>query len=149
MTTSNPSTTSQGPARVAVRDGLLSMPLDDLDRVRLLGSRCRDCGETTIGTSTVCPNCGGTALESLPLSRRGTLWTYTVVRHRPPGDYRGPDPFVPFALGLVELPEGLRVVAPIAGDPAAVRIGMPLEFRAAVRPGSAQPEVVVFAFHAA
>lgn len=148
MTTARASTTTPGPARIPIREGLLSASLDDLERVRLMGSRCRDCGETTLGTNRVCPNCGKSGPEPLSLSRRGVLWTYTVVHHRPPGDYRGPEPFVPFALGLVELPEGLRVLAPIAGDPAAVRIGMPLEFRAALRPGSAGPEVVVFAFHA-
>ena len=86
--------------------------------------------------------------QPLALGQRGTLWTFTVVRHKPPGDYRGPEPFVPFAMGLIELPEGLRVLAPIAGDPAAVRIGMALEFRAELRPGSHDPEVVSFAFHA-
>jgi len=148
MTTVHTPTTSPGPARVPIRDGLLSAPLENLELVRLMGSRCDACGETTLGTNRVCPNCGKPEPRTLPMSRRGVLWTYTVVHHRPPGDYRGPDPFVPFALGLVELPEGLRVLAPIAGDPAVVRIGMSLEFRAAVRPGSAGPEVVVFAFHA-
>jgi uncharacterized OB-fold protein len=51
-------------------------------------------------------------------------------------------------VGLVELSDGLRVLAPIAGDPQNVRIGMALEFRAFVRPGDAAPEVVSFAFFA-
>jgi uncharacterized OB-fold protein len=117
-----------------------------LDRVRLMASRCGDCSETTLGSNRVCPNCGGAQLAALPLSRAGKLWTYTVVRHKPPGDYQGPDPFVPFAMGLVELPEGLRVLAPLEGDLARVTIGMPLQFRAFVRPGSTAPEVVSFAF---
>jgi uncharacterized OB-fold protein len=49
-------------------------------------------------------------------------------------------------MGLVELPEGLRVLAPIKGDPARVKIGMRLQFEAFVRPGSAAPEVVSFHF---
>lgn len=132
--------------RIPVRAGLLSTPLEDLAAVRLLGTRCRQCGETTLGTSSLCPNCGGHELESRPLSPRGTLWTYTVARHKPPGDYRGPDPFVPFALGLVELPEGLRVLAPIAGDPGQLRIGMPVAFRAFVRSAAEAPAVVSFEF---
>jgi uncharacterized OB-fold protein len=134
--------------RVPIREGLLSGPLTSLHQVSLMGSRCNACQETTLGTNSVCPNCGGRELESGPLSRAGTLYTYTVVRHRPPGDYKGPEPFQPFALGLVELPEGLRVMAPIEGDPAAIRIGMPLKFRAFVRPDAkASSEVVSFAFH--
>ena len=134
------------PGRVPIREGLLSAPLSSLDAVRLMGSRCSDCNETTLGTSRVCPNCGGSKLATMPLSNSGTLWTYTIVRHKPPGDYRGPDPFVPFAMGLVELPEGLRVLAPLEGDPSRMKIGMPVRFRAFVRTGASTPEVVSFAF---
>ena len=40
------------------------------------------------------------------LSDHGTLWGWTVV-HTPPPGYQGP---VPFGFGVVELPEGLRVI---------------------------------------
>jgi hypothetical protein len=133
-------------ARIGVREGLLSMPLDDLNAVRLVGSRCSQCHETTLGTNSVCPNCGGDRVTALPLSKQGTLWTYTVVRYKPPGDYKGPDPFVPFAMGLVELPEGLRVLTPLEGDVAGFKIGMPLQFHAFLRSRAEKPQVVSFAF---
>ena len=139
---------SEAMSRVPIREGLLSTPLALLDGVRLMGSRCSDCNETTLGSNRACPNCGGNQLSALKLSRAGKLWTYTVVRHKPPGDYHGPVPFVPFAMGLVELPEGLRVLAPLEGDLAQIKIGMPLQFRAFVRDGSTAPEVVSFAFTA-
>jgi hypothetical protein len=135
--------------RIAIREGLLSTPLGDLGAVRLMGSQCAQCHETTLGSSAVCPNCGGTKLQVKPLSQRGTLYTYTVVRHKPPGDYHGPDPFKPFAMGLVELAEGIRVLAPLEGDLAAIRIGMPLQFRAFVRSEQESPPVVSFVFGAA
>ena len=134
------------PARVPIREGLLSAPLTDLSAVRLLGSRCTSCGETALGTAEICANCGRDTVNSLPLSRRGLVWTYTIVRHKPPGDYKGPDPFVPFALGLVELPEGLRVLTPIECALEQVCIGVPVEFRAFVREPDSEPEVVSFAF---
>ena len=66
-------------------------------------------------------------MHTFPLTSEGTLWTYTVIRHRPPEDYKGPDnPFVPFGLGLVELPDGIRVLAPVACDPDSIRVGMEL-----------------------
>lgn len=132
--------------RTAVREGLLSTPLHDLDAVRLMGTQCEQCEETTLGTNAVCPNCGGTQLHARALSRHGTLYTYTVVRHKPPGDYRGPDPFQPFAMGLVELPEGIRVLAPLEGELGAIRIGMPLQMRAFVRDAQERPPVVSFVF---
>ena len=137
------------PTRIPVRDGLFAGSLEHLDKVRLLGNRCADCGETTLGQSAVCLNCGGVAVSPLPLGARGTLWTYTVVRHKPPGDYKGPEPFVPFAMGLVELPEGIRVLAPINCPPGQLKIGMALEFQAFARPGQSDPEVVVFTFNPA
>jgi hypothetical protein len=53
-----------------------------------------------------------------------------VIRNRPPGDYRGPDPFVPFGEGLVEMPEGIRVLSPLAGDVDKLAIGMKMKFEA-------------------
>jgi uncharacterized OB-fold protein len=69
-------------------------------------------------------------LSTVALSGTGELWSYTVVRHRPPGDCRLPEPVEPFAVGLVELAEGLRIVAPLAIDLNRLRIGMALELEA-------------------
>ena len=133
--------------RVSIREGLFVGPLEDLSKVRLKGSRCSHCGEVTLGESQNCPNCGVGNLQSVALSDEGELWTYTVVRHRPPGDYQGPDPFQPFCIGLVELPDGLRVLSPIEGEIDSMKIGTPLRLRVSIhhmRPGG--EEVVAFSF---
>jgi uncharacterized protein len=132
--------------RTPIRDNLLMGPLSDLDQVRLAGSRCSECGETSLGRTSVCANCGRQTVTEISLSKRGTLWTYTVVRHRPPGDYKGPDPFVPFGLGLVELPEGLRVLAPIQCDIGQLKIGLAVLFKPFVRRETDGREIVSFAF---
>ena len=45
------------------------------------------------------------------------------MRNRPPG-YEGE---VPFGFGVVELPEGLRLITRLTvADPAALRVGMPM-----------------------
>jgi len=120
--------------------------MTDLDQVRLSGSRCSECGETSLGRTSLCANCGRETVSEISLSKRGTLWTYTVVRHRPPGDYKGPDPFVPFGLGLVELPDGLRVLAPIQCDIGQLKIGLAVQFKPFVRRESDGREIVSFAF---
>jgi uncharacterized OB-fold protein len=112
-----------------------------------MGSQCRDCSEISLGERQTCSNCGGGNLTEVPLSRRGKLWTYTVIRHKPPGDYKGPDPFVPFGLGLVELPEGIRVLSPIRCDLERMKVGMELEME--VHPlytDENQNEVMAFRF---
>jgi uncharacterized protein len=90
--------------RVPVRAGLFEA--DDDDTVTLLGSRCRACGRASFPRAEVCPYCGSTDLEPVRLSPTGTLWGWTTVHAAPPG-YEGP---VPFGFGVVELPEGLRVI---------------------------------------
>jgi len=73
-------------------------------------------------------------LERVELPRRGTLWTFTTQRFRPPQPpYNGNDDastFEPFAVGYVELPDTLRVEARLTEpDPDKLRIGQEMELR--------------------
>lgn len=112
---------------VPVREGLFTRPFLPLEQVRIIGSKCKNCGEVMLGEVSSCANCAFEETQVIPLSKRGKLWTYTIIRHRPPGNYRGADPFVPFAEGLVELPEGIRVLSVLDCDFDKLNIGMGLE----------------------
>ncbi|MDF1603346.1 OB-fold domain-containing protein [Nocardioides sp. YIM 152315] len=84
----------------------------------LLGSRCTTC-ETVYfpPASGFCrnPGCAGEEFAQTPLSRRGTVWSYTDAQYQPPAPYiSGTDPYQPFALAAVELPEGLVVLGQVA-----------------------------------
>lgn len=86
---------------------------------------------STAGAST-CPNpaCAGDKLEQVPLSRRGTLWSYTENRYTPPPPYPAPDPFEPFAVAAVELArEGLIVLGKVVDGTLAadLKVGMEME----------------------
>ncbi len=79
-----------------------------------------------------CPNpgCDSDALESVALSRRGRLWSYTENRYPPPAPYPAADPFEPFAIAAVELAdEGIIVLGKvIEGTLAAdLKVGMEME----------------------
>jgi uncharacterized OB-fold protein len=100
---------------IPIRDDFFSKPLCPLKNVRLMGSRCRTCGEVYLGKAIACQQCQDTDMEDIVLGRYGTLYSYTIIRNRPPGDYKGSEPFEPFAVGLVELPEGIRILAPLTG----------------------------------
>lgn len=84
----------------------------------LLGSRCTAC--TTVyfpPAAGFCrnPACAGEQFERVELSRRGTVWSYTDAQYQPPAPYvPATDPYVPFALAAVELPEGLTVLGQVA-----------------------------------
>ena len=107
-------------ASVPVRAGLF----DTGDEPCLLGSRCRACAAHHFPRHATCPYCGADEVEEVRLSRRGALWAYTAVTAAPPG-YRGE---VPYGFGVVELPEGLRVVTRLTEpDPTALGFGQPME----------------------
>lgn len=126
-------TSQKQPMRLPIREDLFTMPLDDLKQAKLRGSSCKNCGEVFLGKASACGNCAEDDMTGLTFSNRATLWSYTVIRYQPPGDYKGPvDPFVPFVLGLVELPEGIRILAPLTErDIDKIKIDMPLELEIA------------------
>lgn len=102
----------------------------DADGPCLLGSRCTDCGALTFPPQDGCARCTGTAMEPVRLARQGALWTWTLQGFPPkaPPFAGSLDPFVPFAVGYVELPGEIRVEARLTEpDPARLTIGMPME----------------------
>jgi len=113
--------------RVPVRAGLFDEPSPGV--AQLLGARCRACDRYFFPRADQCPYCSSTDAEPVALSDTGSVWGWTIVHTAPPG-YEGP---VPFGFGVVELPEGLRVVTRLeVTDPADLDFGAPV--RLAVAP---------------
>ena len=90
------------------------------DEPALLASTCTACGTPhfpPLPDWATCrnPACGSGEMEARPLSRRGTVWSYTDAQYQPPAPYRSAgEEFVPFALAAVSLPEGLTVLGQVA-----------------------------------
>jgi uncharacterized OB-fold protein len=106
---------------------------DDAGNAHLIGSKCPECGTYVFPPrENNCPNpaCACDTLESVALSTRGTLWSYTENRYPPPPPYPAADPFEPFAIAAVELAsEGLIVLGKVVeGTLAAdLKVGMEME----------------------
>lgn len=115
-------------AKIPIKEELFTKPLEPVDKVRLAGSICRDCSEAFLGKLVGCENCGSRNLEPIALSNEGILYTYTVLHAPLRGAYKGPrDPFVPLGMGLVELPEGCRILTPLTvNDHESLKVGMPM-----------------------
>jgi uncharacterized OB-fold protein len=64
-------------------------------------------------------------VEDVTLSGTGVLWGWTTVTAPPPG-YSGE---VPFGFGIVELPEGVRVITRLAVPDDRFRAGLPVTMR--------------------
>ena len=93
-----------------------------------------------------CPT--GDRFDPVPLSRTGTLWSFTIQRYRPKSPpYTGPAAFHPWAMGYVELPGEVIVEARITNvEFGAIHIGMPLELTLIpLDPDAAEP-VLIHAF---
>lgn len=105
-----------------------SLLIDTAEGPALLGSRCSDCGAHTFPRQGGCPRCTGAAMEDVPLSRTGTLWSFTTQGFRPKPPYTGTEAHEPYAVGYVELPDQLLVETRLVEtDPDALEIGMPVE----------------------
>ena len=89
-----------------------------------------------------CPECQRDTVEAVGLSTSGTVYTFTIVRMVPPG-YRGE---APYAYGVIELPESLRLTSTlVADDLEAIDIGDPCEFTL-LELGAGEDRVVSFAY---
>jgi uncharacterized OB-fold protein len=126
--------------RVMVREGLFT----DGDAPALLGSRCTACGAYHFPLHDTCPYCAAEGPGPSQLTGAGSLWAWTAVTAAPPG-YLGT---VPYGLGVVELPEGIRVITRLTvSDPAALAPGQAMELRIVPLHTDADGnEVVTFAF---
>jgi uncharacterized OB-fold protein len=87
---------------------------------------CARCGVWVSPLAAECPDCDG-ALESRPVSGRGTVFTYTV-------NYQPFNPAVPvpYVIAIVELEEqaDLRIASNIVDcEPDSVYVGLPVEVR--------------------
>jgi uncharacterized OB-fold protein len=117
---------------------------------RLLGTRCRACGSVFFPKETAfCrnPACAGTEFDELPLSRRGTLWSYTDNRYAPPAPYVAADPFVPYAVAAVELAdEKIVVLGQVAPGVRAeeLEVGMEMELALGTLYSDAEHEYLIW-----
>lgn len=86
--------------------------------------RCLRCGRLLVPPGPRCPHCGSFEMGWIVASGGGRLYSFAVPEHPKVAGFS-----YPLTVGLVELDEGVRVVANLVGlDPHGdVSIGMPLE----------------------
>lgn len=92
------------------------------------------------------------SFDLVELPSRGMLWSYTIQRFEPKSPpYRGIEPFEPFALGYVELPNALIVASRLTEvrfD--ALCLGLPMELTTtAIRTDPDGCVVLTYAFRPA
>lgn len=103
-----------------------------LSEEKLMGSRCRDCGTLFVPPRAICIECYSSEMDWVEMKGKGKLAAYTCIAIGPPFMVKeGYDRKHPYVSGVVELEEGVKVVARIEGvdgsKPETIKIGTPLK----------------------
>ncbi len=127
------------------------MPFNDISyelflrEEKLMGSRCQKCGVLFVPPRSICIRCYGNEMEWVEMKGRGKLAAFTCIAIGPPFMVReGYDRQHPYVSGVVELEEGVKVVARIEGvdgsKPESIKIGTPLQVEFLHRGEANSPE---------
>lgn len=110
---------------------------------RLLIQRCGACATLRFPWLPGCNACGSPEWDTVEASGEGTVFSHVVMHHPPFPAFSESGEGGPYAVALIELAEGVRMVSNVTGVPhGKVRVGLPvrLEF---LRTDS-EPELPVF-----
>lgn len=104
---------------IPIKEGIF---VNDKKGARLLANKCEKCGYIFFPKATFCLNCYADHLEDVELSHRGRLYSYTIGYM--PSMHFTP----PYAIGYIDLPEGVRIFTPLIIDEnKPFNVGMELE----------------------
>jgi len=104
-------------------DGDSAFFWEGVDKDELRIQRCTSCGGLRHPPRPMCPTCNSLAWDTIVSSGRGEVYSFVVHHHPPVYGFE-----TPFAVALVELAEGTRMVGNVLGiDPADVRVGLPVD----------------------
>jgi uncharacterized OB-fold protein len=89
---------------------------------KLMGGKCKKCGKIHLPPRPLCSNCFSKEFEWIELPQKGKLLTYTVI-HVAPTQFQG---MAPYAVGIVQLENGINIPGMIRVAAEQIRIGMRL-----------------------
>ncbi len=117
---------NQATIRVPIKPGFFTVPDDPAARPHFLATRCESCGEYFFPRRAICAKCLSEKTSDVELDGRGTLYSYTFV-HIPLFGSTNIEHMEGYGVGQVDLPEGPRIQAPLAGKQGEFRIGQAVE----------------------
>ena len=91
---------------------------------KLMLQRCTQCGTIRHYPQLLCTNCYADGVEWIEASGRGTVHSWTIAHHAFHPAFKGE---LPYTLLIVDLDEGPRAMGRLDGDPAALRLGLPVQ----------------------
>lgn len=117
--------TEPAKTRVPIKPGFFTVPDDPNEPPKLLATKCEACSEHFYPRRAICAKCMSEKTAGVELEARGTLYSYTFV-HFPLFGSTNLEHMEGYGVGQIDLPEGPRVQAPLAGKQDEFRIGQSL-----------------------
>jgi uncharacterized OB-fold protein len=105
-------------------------------RYRLEAGKCAGCGSISFPPRIVCPRCGAREFETVKLSDRGKILTYTIIRV-PPHQFVDQ---APYAVAIVELDDGVKLTGQVVDcnfEELSIGKRVVIEFRKIMQEGEA------------
>ncbi len=112
----------QARPRQPIKPGFFTVPDNPGDAPMLLATCCDSCGEYFYPRRAVCAKCLSRQTSEVELQARGTLYSYTFV-HMPLFGSTNMEHADGYGVGQIDLPEGPRIQAPLAGKQAECKVG--------------------------
>jgi len=132
--------------RVAIKPGYFTVPDDLAAPPRFLVTRCDACGEHFWPRRAICARCLSENTCDLEVDGCGTLYSYTFV-HFPLFGSTNLAHMEGYGVGQVDLPQGPRIQAPLAGKQGDFRIGQAMQAELdTLRQDDAGRDVVIVRF---
>jgi len=103
-----------------------------LNEWKIMGSKCKKCGALALPPRPICVSCFGNQMEWVQFKGDGKLDAFTsIVVAPPPMAKEGFGRNNPYIVGVIELREGVKIVARITGvdakKPEQIKVGIPLK----------------------
>ena len=116
----------------ADKDFTIQSYLEFIQNKKLMGSKCKNCGELYVPVRKLCTKCNTADMEWQEMSGEGELAAFTSITVGTPYFIeKGYDRKRPYCFSVIKLKEGPMVSAQLVGvneaDPDNIKIGTPLK----------------------
>ena len=114
------------------REFTIKSYIDYLSEKKLMGSKCKDCGETYVPVRKLCTKCNSLNMEWIEMSGKGKIVAFTSITVGTPFFVeKGYGRTKPYCFSVIKLDEGPMISGQLIGvdesKPDTINIGMPVK----------------------
>ncbi len=95
----------------------------------IYGCRCTGCNTPYFPKADLChnPDCTQSQMVDCDFGGKGKLWSYSVANFPPPPPHIFDEPFSPYAMGVVDMECGLRLIGQMVDPAEEIRVDSEVE----------------------